>query len=372
MIERGKEKGFRRMVIAGAGAAGISAALCAAKRGLQVDLIEVGRAPGGTAVHGMLHTLAGFLDNDGHLMDSEICQELYDRLGKDVQKRKMGKLWVLQIEPATYGKKITNWLNEFSGINLHTDSKITELKIVRDAIEAAQVNGPVDWVVAGEGTAFVDTTGVAQLARLAGQWQAEIVNSYAVNFRFDVKGLSSADRAVRAALKLEIETLWPLKEATIWLDSGFTNEEFFLKVNFGGPEAFAKEFAAQTQSALPKTLSKIPRLGGFDNLRISPLLQRGGPRLKSKHASHPLEDENTFPVAWPYEFWSGPEVEIEMPTKIPVRFSEDFLRAADIGNLFAAGKCAGLPEKEMSAARVVGGCWAMGEQVAKITTRDIR
>jgi hypothetical protein len=99
-------------------------------------------------------------------------------------------------------------------------------------------------------------------------------------------------------------------------------------------------------------------------------LQRGGPRLKSKPTSQPLEKEKTFVVAWPYEFWNGPKVEVEMPTEMPIHLSEDFLRAADVENLFAAGKCAGLPEKEMSAARVVGGCWAMGEQVAKMTTRD--
>lgn len=369
MIERGKEKGFHRMVIAGAGAAGISAAICAAKRGLQVDLIEASSAPGGTVVGGMIHTLAGFLNTDGQLIESEICHDLCGRLGNSMQKRKMGKFWVLQIEPEIYGHTMVTWLKEISSIRFHPHSKISALELNADGIQSAQVTGPLKWTLPGEGAAFVDATGVGELALLAGQARPDKGDSFAISFRFQVPGLSCSDRAVRAALKLEIENIWPFQNSSIWLDSGFAKEEFFLKVNFPGPEQFAKDFAARIQKTLPKILNEVPRLRSFTSLQVSQLVQRSGSRLKSKPPPASLEKQRTFEVAWPFELWQGPHVELQIPLEMPLRLSENFLHAADVENLFAAGKCAGIPDKEMSAARVVGGCWAMGEQVAKITTR---
>ena len=176
---------------------------------------------------------------------------------------------------------------------------------------------------------------------------------------------------MRAALKLELESFWPFPQASTWFDSGFDPDELFLKINFPGPWELAVRLANDIKTDLPGLLKMHSSLRGFDNLRASSLVCRDGPRLKSKAPDPSLSDSNSFLVAWPYEQWKGSTVTVELPSALPLRFSENFLHSAEIGNLFAAGKCAGLPDREMSAARVIGSCWTMGEQVAKMIARGV-
>lgn len=355
MKDTGKQKGFHRMVVAGAGAAGISAALSAAEHGLTVDLLEATDRIGGTICRGQLHTLAGLFTPDGEAVDSRICRQLIKRLPQ-AQKRKIGKLWVLQIEPELYSEILVAWLGTYPKITLHRRAEVHAIHLAGHELTSL---GAGDFEVSGTGIAFVDATGSAALAALADQaWPAEEI-SFGLVARARVTG-EPLNPTARVVLKLELESLAAFEGNSVWLDTGFYEDEIFLKFNSGTPP---------DREALSSGLRQY--FGArLTDLFLGEPVARFGPRLRARAPDGILDPSRSFTVSWPYEIWEGAGVNLEWPAVMPFRLSENYLRSAAIVNLFAAGKCAGLPAREMSAARVAGGCWAMGEQVAKMVARE--
>jgi NADPH-dependent 2,4-dienoyl-CoA reductase/sulfur reductase-like enzyme len=61
------------VVVCGGGAAGMAAALAAARAGTEVCLIEARRRLGGTVVHSLIHTLGGLYDGVGELLNEGLA-----------------------------------------------------------------------------------------------------------------------------------------------------------------------------------------------------------------------------------------------------------------------------------------------------------
>lgn len=357
MSESGKGKGVQRLAIAGAGAAGLSAALCAAKYGLNVQIIESENQVGGSVVRGQLHTLAGFLDPHGEVLDSPICREFVLRTARHSQKRKIGKLWVIQIDSSVYSSLINDWLSGFANVQLHTGSHFSRLSTSGNTLSGGTVvhlGGGFE--IAGTGLVFLDATGSASLAALADPAAAIFdphENSFAITLRANDLG-AVPDQVGRVALKLKLERLVDSGNISVWVDSGFSENEVFVKIS-GSSGEDVRLAASQ--------LSK-----SFRWTRQSELCNRNGGRIVTAPPG-PAEPDNSFLVSWPFERWEGAHVTLESPPKMPFRLSENYLRARGFTNLFAAGKSAGIPQPWMSAARVVGSCWTMGEHVVKMMVR---
>src|SRR5438270_2858269 len=95
-----------RVVVCGGGAAGMAAAIAAARVGAAVCLLEARRRCGGTVAHSLIHTLGGLYDDAGSpINQGGLADELVRRLtaaGAARGKRRIGRAWVLDVCPAEY------------------------------------------------------------------------------------------------------------------------------------------------------------------------------------------------------------------------------------------------------------------------------
>jgi NADPH-dependent 2,4-dienoyl-CoA reductase/sulfur reductase-like enzyme len=75
------------VLVVGAGAAGIAAAVSAARRGAKTWLIERSNSLGGLATVGLINLLLTLDDGAGHQVVAGLCQEFVDRLDERGQAR---------------------------------------------------------------------------------------------------------------------------------------------------------------------------------------------------------------------------------------------------------------------------------------------
>ena len=74
------------MIVVGAGAAGVSAAISAARFGAEVLLLENRPRVGGTVTHSLIHTLGGLFDSEGDYLNAGMPVELVQRLERKGQQ----------------------------------------------------------------------------------------------------------------------------------------------------------------------------------------------------------------------------------------------------------------------------------------------
>lgn len=353
MTEAGKgKKTLAKAVICGAGAAGLGASIAAAGAGFDVTLIERESYVGGTVVKANLHTLAGFFDLNGGVIESGICREFIARADERALKRKMGRYWVLQISRAHYRQVVSDWMAEFENLKLALNSAVPDLVMMDGRAHSEAFPGQY----------FIDATGNAELISiLKGELTERSENSYALTFQVTLQNPPHLDLATRVSLKAELERA--NLRGSIWLDTGHSANELFVKANFS---SLADAEAAA--SPLTAAINSLKRLGEVQSIERSEICDRGGLRLKARDLKP--QAGRCFQVAWPYEYWRGADVQLEQPPRMPFYLSEDHFRVPGVSNLFAIGKSAGIPMPQMSAARVVGSCWTMGEQLVKMMVRE--
>jgi thioredoxin reductase len=68
------------VVVCGAGAAGMGAAIAAARAGGNVLLVEATSGLGGTVANALIHTIGGIYDSDGEFLNNGVAAELAARL----------------------------------------------------------------------------------------------------------------------------------------------------------------------------------------------------------------------------------------------------------------------------------------------------
>src|SRR5262245_26903218 len=109
------------VVVCGAGAAGMAAAISAARSGAAVCLVEAAPRPGGTVAAALIHTLGGLYDSAGALLNDGLARELVERLTRAdaaVRQRKIGRTFVLSVCPEVYRRVVQDWLAEEAGITV--------------------------------------------------------------------------------------------------------------------------------------------------------------------------------------------------------------------------------------------------------------
>ena len=155
------------VVVAGAGAAGMAAAIAAARQGVDVLLIEKQGSTGGTVVHGLIHTLGGLYDADGGYLNSGLPHELAERILKadcNAKPRKIGKTWTLSGEPEIYGRVTADWLAE-EGVRIWGGASINWVKATDERIEALEGVDHEGGTWRVQCGAVIDCTGSAEVVR---------------------------------------------------------------------------------------------------------------------------------------------------------------------------------------------------------------
>ncbi|MGZ5051732.1 MAG: FAD-dependent oxidoreductase [Methylobacter sp.] len=365
------------LVIAGAGATGIACALTAARRQIPVVLLEKSDRLGGTVTGALIHTLGGFFNDHGDNLYSGVPAELIDRLLEASPfscKRRIGKTWVLNVDPTVYQQVVGRWLNEYATINVCYQTIINRAAINSGRIDAVTVTGNgqsstlntlavIDATGRADVVRNIDSRLVAEGSALAGLIvQLGGVSPGALDFP---KGLALLRHIRKATENHEL----PPECATLWIDSGVYPEEIYLKFNLP-----AKNYDhGHMLSVTDRVLGFLQTRPGFAEAfvrRIGQLGIRDGGRVHGDYTLTEADikqsrrfDDAVCRAGWPIEYWH-PEHGVSLDYFPPGHSYEiplSALKASGLTNFFAAGKCFSAEPRAQASARVVGTCWAMGE-----------
>lgn len=391
-VSLSKRRPRRQVVVCGAGAAGMAAAIAAAREGSTVHLIEAASAPGGTAANCLIHTLGGLYDRHGGPLHNGLVgglvAELIERLretGTAARPRRMGRLWVLNVCPAAYRRAVRRWLASERLIELHTNSRVTRVMTDDRRVVGVVAHGRAAEVHL-KADVLIDATGTAEVVRRIDRSLVISDRAAAGGLIFRLRGMAPGTLdfprglGLCRALATAAQTgLLPPACAKAWLDSGITADEAYLKmfVPLGAywrrRRSEISEQARQEGLAVVSYLRERPEFAGAQICRIGRLGVRDGGRIRGEYCLtvDDVRQGRQFADAacrgcWPIEYWDpvdGVSVEHlpgEGTYEIPLRS----LKVFGWHNVWAAGKCLSADRYAQASARVVGTCWAMGAAVA--------
>jgi len=384
----------RPVLVCGAGAAGLAAAISAARQGRPVWLIENLAEIGGTVTTALIHTLGGLFDSEGQLVNDGLPAELVSRLcssDRSVNRRRIGRTWVLNVDPETYRRVVSAWLAEEPQLDVYRATHVTAVTRDEGHVLAADLLGPQGRVRV-EPMSVVDATGTAEFVRLANPefvtddplraaggliFTLRCVTPEALTFP---RGLGIV-RALRAAT--EAGTL-PRGCTNAWIDSGVSCDEVYVKLfvplgdNWRGRADEITREAHRTRNAVIEFLQRHP---GFERAvpdRTGGLGVREGGRIQGEYCLSATDvrqgrrfDDAACQGSWPIEYWD-PVDGVSME-HLPDRSTYDIplrcLKVRGLQNVWAAGKCLSADRLAQASARVVGTCWAMGEAAGLAAAR---
>ena len=345
------------IAVVGSGAAGIVAAVCAARAGGQVLLLDQNAGPGGIGGFSGLTTLCGLYDDAGNFLNGGFTQEFAEAIGETAPV-KSGRLWVLLYRPEKFRAVAAEFIGRHRDIETIWNSPVKDVVVEGGRVVA--LNGH-------QVGAVVDCTGTAEVARAAGAKCLETdETTQAPAVVFQLRGVTrEIDSAAAAA-----QVLMPLIRA------GFP--PLYFHPNLGVGSITAKFSGGPDQvPALIEFLRANVR--GFEKCEPAKseftISRRAGRMVVGEYVLTGADvlGAKKFPDAvarcsWPVEQWSteGKTKLRWLPQgecyEIPARS----LRAAGLPNLFMAGKTISADVEAIASARVMGCCLATGAAAARL------
>jgi len=375
----------KTIVISGAGSAGISAAISAARMGCPVLLVETSQNEGGTVTKSLIHTLGGIFNSSGEFINDGIIKELSERLLRAdsfTKKRRIGRMWTLLCSPDIYANVIKAWLDEMPQIKLMLNSSISAVELNNRSVESITVTTG-DKAISNNVSALIDATGAGKTIGLINPalviddepkasagliFVLRGVAPEALKFPDNVKYLHHIRNEVKKG------TLAP-EFAGTWIDQGVYEGECYVKMTL---DADTSQAATGLINKLRDDL--ISFLRALPAFSMAVLYQTGIPGVRDSGrvaGEYCLTHEDVITArkfddvacrcSWPVEFWDqGKGIILEYLKEndyydIPLRS----LKVRGLENVWTAGKCLSADYKARSSARVAGCCWSMGEAVAK-------
>jgi hypothetical protein len=378
------------VVVCGAGAAGMAAALAAARGGAKVYLLEAAARIGGTVAHSLIHTLAGLFDSNLNLLNRGLAEELACRLAaadRRVRPRRIGRTWVLDVCPRTYQRVVENWVRREAGIHLYCQTQPREVYVAGGRLERLSFTGP-QGTVSLRPQAVVDATGTAEVVRLVDAALVEDDPGRAAGgLIFTLRGVPSEAIAfpkgiavLRSLRSAAGDGRLPPSCAHAWIDRGIAQDELYVKLfvplSNGWRQAGAGDAAEalDVQSQVVDFLHELPEFRGARLGRTGCLGIRDGGRVVGEYTltKDDVRQATRFRdaacrCAWPIEYWD-PERGVSLEYLPEGSFYEiplQALKVRGIENLWVAGKCLSADRYAQASARVVGSCWSMGEAAGR-------
>jgi hypothetical protein len=384
------------IAVVGSGAAGIAAAVNAARTGCRVLLIEQDRVPGGIVVRGGITTLCGLYRDDGHGcpepayegFPAEFAGSLMGRDGVDGPLR-TGKVHVLPFRPATFLGLASRLLATQKDLRTLFSTRLSRVEVQDDFIRSLEVRQGRE-ILRIQVKAVVDCTGDAVVADLAGTPMMEgndARQAPAVIFHlWPVPGGYSVTRSVQTLLLIKRAAnagLLPQGAAAVRFMPSLEQDTLTVKLNLGPamiekppipPAGLAKEAGHLVRSVVRFLKSHVTGFAACPIPRHRPfVLRRTGRRIKGHYilsgddvlAARTFSDAATM-GCWPMEKWEAPDNFILRHLGRGYDIPERALRSAHLNNLFAAGKSISADEDAISSARVIGSCLATGEAAGRL------
>lgn len=383
------------VLVVGAGVAGISAAVEAARAGARTLLIEKHSYPGGVAVGGMHRFMCGLYGsgddppkatlNGG--MAAEVCFRLKE-LAPDRRVQRMGHVYVLPIDSRDLAAVLRSISEEESSLELSYESRAVAVATEQGAIASITVEGQSGRFDVFP-SAVIDSTGDAAVMRMSGvpcELAPPDLRQLGA-FAFRVTGLEGSDemlsvrvpyclaQAVRAG-----ELPAHLRFTTYTPEPGL--DEGTCRLNIPQADGDRSEQAREDALRVHRHLSGA--LAAFRNSRISEMspqmVSRDGARVRGEYTLT-AEDvlggrkfsDGAVKNAWPIELWeqgSGPSYQYLRPGdyyEIPSRC----LKVRDISNGWCAGRCISVTREALGSTRVMGACISLGEQAGREAAHSI-
>jgi len=339
------------IIVVGGGAAGIAAAVSAARAGAKTLLLDKFSAAGGTGGFSGLTTLCGLYDDDGNFLNDGFAREFAESLA-ETAPIKMGRLWVLPYRLEKFRFAAEKKLVAESGLQTHWNALLENVSVDGDRI--VSVNGL-------EARAVIDCSGTAEVAQKIGAETLatdETTQASAVIFPLHnvTRELLTPADAARVLLPLARAGFSPLN-----FQPSLTSNSITVKFT-GKPEQ------------VPQLIEFLrAHVSGFENC-TTPLKKflvstRAGKMIVGKHLLTGAEvlAGQKFPdaavrCAWPIEQWNSNGVARfrYLPEGAYYEIPARSLRAAKVENLFMAGKTISADVDAIASARVMGCCLATG------------
>ncbi len=355
------------VVVVGSGAAGVAAAVSAARAGASTLLIDQNSFPGGTGGFGGLTTLCGLHTDEGQFLNDGFAREFADALRREDdpgEPLKMGRLFVQLYRPETFQAVAAGLIADETRIETRWNTPVSEVVLHEGRIQS--LNGfPVG--------AVIDCTGTAEVGRAAGEELLatdETTQSPAVVFK-----LENVERDLRSPIGVAM-VLLHLAHA------GLPPLSFMPCVD---PGTVAVKFSG-SPTQVPGLLKFLQtEVSGFQKCRTAQtdftIARRAGAMIMGHYVltGSDVLGARKFADAvargcWPVEQWSadGRQSIRYLPPgdyyEIPARS----LHAARTENLFMAGKSLSADVDAIASARVIGCCLATGAAAGKLAAESLQ
>jgi len=395
------------VLVAGGGAAGIAAAVTAARAGAETLLVDRQCMLGGMGSAALVHTICGLYllrrEPGAEYAHDGFPKEFAERLlaiGGALPPVRMGRLDVLPHHPVAFAQLADTLVQESGNLKVWLHSELAEAHGHGRRLSAIEI------LCCGErrrvrAAQFIDASGDANVLALAGaateQTPAESLQRPA--YVVGLQGLEPGALADDARLRLAHAIARGVKARALpaaAMGAGFRNAihpgEAYLTIDLAGAgkaEAYdptdpacLTAVTAVGRSTAGKLIAYLrTRAEGFSGAWISHWPARPGIR-ESRRATGTyrltgadLLRSATFPDAvalatWPLELRESPTgarwrfPESGLPGQIPLQA----LQSADFDNVLAAGRCLSCDHDAQASIRVMGTCMATGEAAARAAT----
>lgn len=378
------------VLVIGAGVAGASAAVAAARGGARTMLIEKERFLGGTGTAGMFQYICGlYLNGDSipeETLNQGIVRELVVLLNKRSPHRtvkKMGRVYVLPYSGADLQSALTSLCS--------AEKNITVLNVAAAVAVTGRSSGIGSVTVKGSDgeqeispRVVIDCSGSGEIAALAGAEfdLSSTEERQLAGFTIHLKGLQGPDDSL--ALKVPYHLAQAVRQGMFspavrftTFSPGDASGEGYCKISIdaeGGPgrEEQTRKDAAAVHAYLASVIPafKGSTIAGTSNR----VLEREGRRIRGEYTltkddvlSARKYSDGVVKNAWPIELWdrSKGTVYKYLPRgeyyEIPFRC----LAVKNVENLLTAGRCISVTHEALGSTRVMGACMALGEQAGK-------
>ena len=355
------------IAVVGMGAAGIAAAIGAARAGYSTVVIDRGTRAGGTGGFSGLTTLCGLHAEDGQFLNNGFSREFAEELSREDnpgEPLRMGRMFVQLYRPESFRSVAARLLASEPLIKAHWNTSLRELRVCDGRIQS--VNGL-------SVSAVIDCSGVAEVGRAAGEEvMATDENTQAPAVIFHLENV-------------ERELNSPVSVAMVLLHiahSGLPRLSFMPSVC---PGLVAIKFSG-TPAQVPKLIQFLQeQVPGFERCRATQtdfaVARRSGCMIVGRYVltGEDVLNARKFPdviarSCWPVEQWStdGRQRVRYLPPggyyDIPARS----LQAARTENLFMAGKSLSADVDAIASARVMGCCLATGAAAGALAAESLQ
>ncbi len=389
------------VLVVGGGAAGIAAAVAAARSGAHVVLLERYGFLGGLATAGMVGTVCGLYHRSEDSQARYVCGGFVREWAEDLAQRSSSKpvgtaggLWVLPYDSWAFQRLADKIIRDTSGLELILHATLTSVKTRHRQVEEADVL-VWDRVMTLRPECIVDCTGDGTVIYLAGGSATE-TGSQAAGIVFTMApvdgGLQDTGERVavlRAIAKgVEQGKLDPALRQVSFVESASPERGVCLKLALSDCsddplrkmtvlELRARDLVDQLSGFL------INASPAFKKARLSRVATQAGIRVGRTIRGQVVLDETDVLEcrkfsdgvacgAWPIEEWYHGDrrprlsyLPVGKHYEIPLRC----LISNEFDNIFAAGRCISATERALCSARVIGTTlstgWAAGVAAAQ-------